>query len=92
MNALELRLPPSLREFAGGAATVTVSGSTVGAALRAWAATNAALSRRLFAVDGHLRTSVALFLNDRQLDGPERADTPLKDGDRLELVATLAGG
>lgn len=92
MPSLELHLPSSLREFAHGASTVRLDAATVGDALRAWSAPNATLTRRLFGNDGRLRESVALFLNGRPLDGVARSDTSVREGDRLEIVASLAGG
>ena len=92
MPTLELRVPPSLREFTHGATTAQLDGATVGEALRGWSASNAPLSRRLFGVDGHLRESIALYLNDQPLGGAGRSATPVRDGDRLEIVASLAGG
>lgn len=92
MATLELRIPTGMREFARGAAIVPLEATTVGAALRRWAEPHDALARRLFGNDGRLRESIALFLNDRALDGPDRSETPVRDGDRLEIVATMAGG
>lgn len=92
MPSLELRVPATLREFTHGATTTRLEAPTVGDALRSWSAAQPPLARRLFGVDGRLRESIALYLNDRPLEGAARAETPLCDGDRLEIVATLAGG
>lgn len=92
MTALEIRVPLSLREFSAGASAVRVESTTVGGALRAWATPESLLARRLFANDGRIRESIALFLNGQQLDGAARSDTPIREGDRLEIVATIAGG
>jgi molybdopterin converting factor small subunit len=78
-----------LRPFAGGAERVEVDGSTVGEVV---AALDPVLRRRLTDEQGAVRRHVNIYLgndNIRDLDG---LGTPLKDGDELMILPSVAGG
>ncbi|MCI4336663.1 MAG: molybdopterin-synthase adenylyltransferase MoeB [Thermoplasmata archaeon] len=92
MAHLEIRIPSALRVYSRGAASLAVDASTVSEALGKWAVGHESLQRRFFGNDGRLRESVSLFLNDVQLLSADRASTPVHDGDRLEIVPSIAGG
>lgn len=87
-----LRIPTPLRPYASGASEIEVQSQTVGEALEELTNLHPSLRKHLFTEEGDLRTFVNLFLNDediRQLDGPQ---TPLKPGDRLMILPSIAGG
>ena len=80
---LKLIVPPVLREYA--AAEVVVSGATAREALEGLAAP---LRSRVLNDAGELFPYLLLFRN-----GESAAfDTPLEDGDELEIVAAAEGG
>jgi molybdopterin synthase sulfur carrier subunit len=87
--AVAVKLPTVLRPFAGGAERVEVDGATVGEVV---AALDPVLRRRLTDEQGAVRRHVNIYLgndNIRDLDG---LGTPLKDGDELMILPSIAGG
>ncbi|WP_433160270.1 MoaD/ThiS family protein [Kribbella sp. CA-247076] len=87
--AIGIKLPTVLRPFAGGAERVEVDGATVGEVV---AALDPVLRRRLTDEQGAVRRHVNIYLgndNIRDLDG---LATPLKDGDELMILPSVAGG
>lgn len=89
---LTLKIPTPLRPYAGGQAAVAVQGAKVADALADLTAKHPGLKQHIFNESGELRPFVNLFLNDedvRYLDGVE---TPVKDGDQLRIIPSIAGG
>lgn len=87
--AIAVKLPTVLRPFADGAERVEVDGTTVGEVV---AALEPVLRRRLTDEQGAVRRHVNIYLgndNIRDLDG---LGTPLKDGDELMILPSIAGG
>jgi len=87
-----LRIPTPLRPYAAGQGEVTVQGSTVGEALSEVAERYASLKPHLFTPDGQLRAFVNLFINDEDIRKLNGLETPLKEGDRLMILPSIAGG
>lgn len=87
-----LRIPTPLRPYAGGASEVEVQSQTVGEALDELTHQYPSLRRHLFTDEGDLRTFVNLFLNDEDIRQLQGANTPLKPGDRLMILPSIAGG
>jgi molybdopterin converting factor small subunit len=87
--AIGIKLPTVLRPLAGGADRVEADGATVGEVV---AALDPVLRRRLTDEQGAVRRHVNIYLgndNIRDLDG---LGTPLKDGDELIILPSIAGG
>jgi sulfur-carrier protein len=87
--AIAIKLPTVLRPLAGGADRVEADGATVGEVV---AALDPVLRRRLTDEQGAVRRHVNIYLgndNIRDLDG---LGTPLKDGDELIVLPSIAGG
>jgi molybdopterin synthase sulfur carrier subunit len=89
---ITLKIPTPLRPYAEGQSQITVQGATVDAAIQDLVAQFPALKKHLMNEAGELRPFVNMFLNNediRSLDGPA---TPLKDGDKLMIIPSIAGG
>jgi len=85
-------IPTPLRQFAGGQSEMEVTASTAGEALDQLTTTHAELRRHLFSDQNTLRNFVNVYVNDediRHVDGP---GTPVKDGDTILIVPSIAGG
>jgi len=85
-------IPTPLRQFAGGQSEIEVNASTAGEALDQLTMTHAELRRHLFNDQNTLRNFVNVYVNDediRNVDGPS---TPVKDGDTILIVPSIAGG
>lgn len=87
-----LRIPTPLRRYTGEQASIDVSGTTVGEALRDLVVQFPTLEQHLYDEAGKLRSFVNVYRNDddiRYLDGPE---TPLRPYDELSIIPAVAGG
>ena len=89
---ITISIPTPLRQFAGGQSELQVEAATVGAALDQLTSTHSELRRHLFSDQNTLRNFVNVYVNDediRHLNGP---GTPVKDGDAILIVPSIAGG
>ncbi len=87
-----LRIPTPLRSYTGGQSDIRVRGSTVGEAMNDLTNQFPSLRPHLFSDDGRLRSFVNLFLNDEDIRQLQGTGTVLKEGDRLLLIPSIAGG
>ena len=85
-------IPTPLRQFAGGSSEIEVNASTAGDALLELTAEHAELRKHLYNEQNKLRNFINVYVGDediRHLDGPA---TPLKDGETIMIVPSIAGG
>jgi len=87
-----VRIPTPLRPYTGGAKEVEVAGETVAAALGDLVQRHPDVKRHLFDDAGALRAYVNVFLNDDDVRALQGEATPLKPGDRLMIIPSIAGG
>ena len=87
-----LRIPTPLRPYAEGQSEISVQGLTVGEALNDLVTQYPALKKHLFAETEELRPFVNLFLGDEDVRHLQGVDTPIKDGDKLMIIPSIAGG
>ena len=87
-----LRIPTPLRPYAEGQSEITVQGVTVGEALNDLVTQFPDLKKHLFAETEELRPFVNLFLGDEDVRHLQGVDTPLKEGDKLMIIPSIAGG
>ncbi len=87
-----IAIPTALRQFAGGQSEVKVEAATAGEALNLLTASHAELRRHLFNDQDALRNFVNVYLNDEDIRHQNGPDTPVKDGDTLLIVPSIAGG
>ena len=90
--AVEVHLPTVLRSHAGGAAAVTVDGSTVGEVLAKLVAEYPGLSGQVLNDDGTLHKFVNVYVNDDDVRYLSGLDTPVADGDEISILPAVAGG
>ena len=89
---VSIALPTALRSFAGGASSVSVDADTAGAAIDALLDQHPGLKKHLRAEDGKLRTFINIYLGEDDIRHLQREQTPLKAGDQLLIVPSIAGG
>jgi adenylyltransferase/sulfurtransferase len=89
---ITIRLPTPLRPYANGQAEVSVPGSTVSEALCELLAAYPALKPHLMNGNDELRPFVNLFIGDENITDLQGLQTPVKAGDRLLLIPSIAGG
>ena len=90
--SVTVRVPAQLRTLTGGAALVSVEGSTVGEVLKGLDAAHPGFGDRLFDEGGSLRRFVNVFLADEDVRFLDGLDTPVADGQTLSIVPAVAGG
>src|ERR1700690_1542007 len=85
-------IPTPLRQYAGKQDSVELGGSTVGEVLSALTTLYADLKRQLYNDEGKLRSFVNVYLNDEDIRYLQKDATPVKDGDTVSIVPSIAGG
>jgi MoaD family protein len=90
--SVTVKLPTQLRDAAGGATSVSVSGSTVGEALDGLYAQHGELRERIADGDGGLRRFVNVYLKGEDIRFLDGLDTQVADGDEVTILPAVAGG
>ena len=85
-------IPTPLRPFTDKQEAVQVSGGTVGELLAQLTTKYDGLRRHLYTDDGRLRSFVNVYVNDEDIRYLQREQTPVKDGDTLSIIPSVAGG
>lgn len=85
-------LPAPSRPYASGRRNVSVAGKSVREGLSDLLRQHPALSGHLFSEEGALRPFVHLFLDGEEIPQGMEADTILREGSRLLVVPSIAGG
>ena len=87
-----VHIPGPLRPYCGGAEQLSISASTVRAALEELERSQAALYSNICDETGAVRRHLNVFVNAdnvRDLDG---IDTPLTSGDEVTILPAVSGG
>jgi adenylyltransferase/sulfurtransferase len=87
-----IHIPTPLRPFTDKKESVEVSGATVGELLQDLTRKHDGLRKHLYADDGRLRNFVNVYLNDEDIRYMQKEQTPVKPGDTLSIVPSVAGG
>ena len=87
-----IQIPTPLRPFTDKKESVEVNGTTVGELLADLTKRYEGLRKHLYADDGKLRNFVNVYLNDEDIRYLQREQTPVKPGDTLSIVPSVAGG
>jgi len=87
-----INIPTPLRPFTDKKEAVEVSGATVGELLVDLTTRYEGLRKHLYADNGRLRNFVNVYLNDEDIRYLQREATPVKAGDTLSIVPSVAGG
>jgi molybdopterin synthase sulfur carrier subunit len=90
--SVTVKLPTQLRASAGGEGAVVVEGSTVGEALDALYAAHPELRERLSDEDGTLRRFINVYVNGDDIRFGKLLDTPVADGQEVQILPAVAGG
>lgn len=88
----KILIPTPLRPFTDKLDTVEVSGATVGELLQNLTTQYAGLKQHLFAADGKLRSFVNVYVNDDDIRYLQKDQTPVKAGDTVSIIPSVAGG
>ena len=87
-----LRIPTPLRAYTGGNSEVNVSGSNISEALTDLTSQYPTIKPHLFNDGGELRPFVNLFVGEHNIKDLQGVNTPIKDGEKIMLIPSIAGG
>jgi len=87
-----LRIPTPLRTYTGGKSEVSVNGAKISEALNDLTSQFPAIKPHLFNEAGGLRPFVNLFVGEHNIKDLQGMDTPIKEGDKVMLIPSIAGG
>ena len=90
--AIKLEIPTALRPFANKQASVEFEAATVGDALKQLTGTFSDLRKHLYTEEGRIRSFVNIYVNDEDIRYLQKENTPIKDGDTISIVPSIAGG
>ncbi|MGH9736398.1 MAG: MoaD/ThiS family protein [Candidatus Acidiferrales bacterium] len=90
--SVKVIIPTPLRAYAGKQDSVELQAATVGEALTTLITRFQDLKRHLYADDGRLRSFVNVYVNDEDIRYLQKDATPLKQGDTVSIVPSIAGG
>ena len=90
--SVKIMIPTALKTYTGGADAVAVEGKTVQEALSALVERHDQLKKHLYGADGKLRNFVNVYLNEEDIRYLDKDATPVKEGDTLSIVPSIAGG
>ena len=90
--AVKVIIPTPLRAYAGKQASVELQAATVAEALAALTTKFGDLKKHLYSDDGRLRSFVNVYVNDEDIRYLQKDQTPVKAGDTISIVPSIAGG
>ena len=88
----KILIPTPLRPFTDKQDAVEVSGGTVGEMLAQLTSRFDGLKKHLYNDEGKLRSFVNVYVNDEDIRYLQREQTPVKDGDTVSIIPSVAGG
>ena len=90
--AITIEIPTAFRRFTDGSAKLESGASTVAEALHDLVTRYPDLSRHVRDDEGQIRQFINVYLNDEDIRFLGGEASELKDGDKLLLVPSIAGG
>ena len=92
MPAIPIELPSLIQSCANGRSVVTIEADTFANALEQLCTDYPLMRNALYESPGELRQHVLVFLNEDNSRWLETLDVPLKEGDTIIIVQSVAGG
>ena len=88
----KILIPTPLRPFVEKQDAVEIDGSTIGELLQNLTTKYGGLKQHLYTPDGKLRSFVNVYVNDDDIRYLQKDSTPLKAGDTVSIIPSVAGG
>ena len=89
---VKVMIPTPLRQYVGNRDTVELRGETVEEVLNSLAESSIQLKKHLYDDGGKIRNFVNVYLNEDDIRYLERGRTPVRDGDVIAIIPSIAGG
>lgn len=90
--ATKILIPTPLRSFTDKQDAVELDGGTVGELLTGLTTKFGGLRQHLYNGEGKLRSFVNIYVNDEDIRYLQKEETPLKPGDVVSIIPSVAGG
>ncbi len=90
--ATKILIPTPLRPFVERQDAVEIDGATIAELLQNLTTKYSGLKQHLYAPDGKLRSFVNIYVNDDDIRYLQKDQTPLKQGDTVSIIPSVAGG
>ena len=91
-DKVSIRIPTVLRTHVDGKAKLDMAGATVGEVLKGLLDAHPTLKGRLMDDQGEVNRFINVYINDEDIRFLENLETPVKDGDSVMIVPSIAGG
>ena len=88
----KIHIPTPLRPFTDKLDVVEVEGTTVAELLQNLTTKFGGLKQHLFNNEGKMRSFVNVYVNDEDIRYLQKEQTPLKAGDTVSIIPSVAGG
>jgi molybdopterin/thiamine biosynthesis adenylyltransferase/rhodanese-related sulfurtransferase/molybdopterin converting factor small subunit len=88
----KILIPTPLRPFTDKLDAVDIDGATIGELLQNLTTKYGGLKQHLYSADGKLRSFVNVYVNDDDIRYLQKDQTPLKAGDTVSIIPSVAGG
>ena len=90
--ATTILIPTPLRPFTDKLDAVEIDGANIGELLTNLTTRYGGLKQHLYSADGTLRSVVNIYVNDDDIRYLQKEQTPLKSGDTVSIIPSVAGG
>lgn len=90
--SIEVHVPYPLREFTNGLATVTLRAADLAGAIAELNRMHPGIGYRILDDQGRLRRHVHAFRNEESVSHLAPSEVPLREGDVITILPSIAGG
>ena len=87
-----VEMPSALRQFANNQDELSSEGKTVEDVFLGLCREHPELKQNLYGEDGKIRSFLNIYINDEDIRYGDGMASLLKDGDRIQIVPSIAGG
>ena len=87
-----VEMPSALRQFADNQDELDSDGKNVEEVLADLCSRFPELKQNLYEDEGSIRNFINIYVNDEDIRCADGMQTGLKDGDRIQIVPSIAGG
>jgi molybdopterin/thiamine biosynthesis adenylyltransferase/rhodanese-related sulfurtransferase/molybdopterin converting factor small subunit len=90
--AVKIHIPTPLRPYTDKLDVVEIEGATIAELLKNLTTRFGGLQQHLFNAEGKMRSFVNVYVNDEDIRYLQKDQTPLKTGDTVSIIPSVAGG
>jgi adenylyltransferase/sulfurtransferase len=87
-----LIIPSALRQYTDNNDSIELAGDSIAEILDELISSYPKVKKHLFNEEGKLRNFVNIYVNEDDIRSKQNLDTPIKEGDEISLVPSIAGG